>query len=374
MKKKKAFLCCIFVFMLFVFAFLFFVLPKSEYSANEKRVLSKAPVFSIAAVSDGSFMKEFESYLEDHFPFRDLFVGINSYFKLMLGENGASGIYKCKDGYLIAKQDSVDTDRARKNINTLLEFASGVNLPYYMITVPSAGYMMNDVLPKLHTEYADGKITDICASLCEKGRFIDVRPVFEKSRDDTQLYYKTDHHLTSRGAMLMYGEFCRYTGIEQKTFTLTHTEGGFYGTAYSKSGLWLTKPDEIEIWKSDNTSFSVTVTDGEESREYNGLYFTSHLEEPDKYPVFLDGNHAIVKVKNGECKNGKRLLIIKDSFAHCFATFLIENYEEICMIDLRYYRQSVRDVIEGEKLNELLFLYGAENLASSTDIPWLAFL
>ena len=91
----------------------------------------------------------------------------------------------------------------------------------------------------------------------------------------------------------------------------------------------------------------------------------------DKYPVFLNGNHAVVTVKNNEVKNGKKLLIIKDSFAHCFATFLCENYEQITMVDLRYYRQSVSELVSNEGLNEMLVLYGTDNLASSTDVAWL---
>lgn len=373
MKKKKAALCGIFVTMLLTFAFLFVLLPKSNYSENEKRVLSEMPALTLSSVSDGTFIKDFETYFNDHFPFRNLFVGINSYFKLFLGENGSSGVYKCKDGYLIAKQDEQDLDKAEKNINTLLGFASRVNLPYHMITVPSAGHMLENVMPKFHTEYADGEITALCKKMCED-RFIDVCQAFEENKDVTQIYYRTDHHVTSRGAMIMYNEFCKSTQIEPKVFNLAQVEGGFYGTAYSKSGLWLSKPDDIEIWKSDNSSFSVTITEGDESSEYDSLYFPSHFENADKYPVFLDGNHALVKIRNNSSDNGKRLLILKDSFAHCFTTFLIENYDEICMVDLRYFRQPLSDLIEEEQLNELLFLYGAENLASSTDIPWLSFL
>ena len=64
-------------------------------------------------------------------------------------------------------------------------------------------------------------------------------------------------------------------------------------------------------------------------------------------------------------------MLIKDSFAHCFATYAIENYEEICMVDLRYYRGSVQELIEKYGLNEILYLYGAGNLSTSTDTAWL---
>ena len=50
---------------------------------------------------------------------------------------------------------------------------------------------------------------------------------------------------------------------------------------------------------------------------------------------------------------------------------LAENYEEIILVDLRYYRDSVKDLLEENEITDVLFLYGAENLATSTDFGWL---
>ena len=159
-----------------------------------------------------------------------------------------------------------------------------------------------------------------------------------------------------------------------QTFTKTRTSDGFYGTAYSKSGLWLTKPDTLDIYEEDGGDYTVTITEGTESKVYDSLYFPAHLAEKDQYPVFLDGNHALVKIENHRCSNGKKLLILKDSFAHCFATFLAANYETIYMVDLRYCRLPVREQLAADGVTELLVLYGAENLATSTDVAWLTLI
>ena len=171
----------------------------------------------------------------------------------------------------------------------------------------------------------------------------------------------------------MYQQFCKQNGIEPVTeFSEKEILKDFYGTNYSKSGLWMEKPDEVEIWHSaSGNQFEVTIDDSTEKQTYDSLYFYEHDKNMDKYPVFLDGNHSLVTVRNKDCHNGKKLLIIKDSFAHCFTTFLCEDYEEIYMIDLRYYRNSVSDFIEQNEVNELLYLYGADNISSSTDTAWL---
>ena len=89
---------------LFTLSVLFFALPKQDYSENEKRVLAEPPLFSLESLIDGQFMTETESYLSDHFPFRDAFVGLQSYYELVTGRGGAADIYYGKDGYLIAAQ------------------------------------------------------------------------------------------------------------------------------------------------------------------------------------------------------------------------------------------------------------------------------
>ena len=64
----------------------------------------------------------------------------------------------------------------------------------------------------------------------------------------------------------------------------------------------------------------------------------------------------------------KKLLVIKDSFANCFVPFLMENYDEITMIDLRYYRKSVRKLLEENQFDRALVLYEMSNFAQDTNI------
>ena len=72
--------------------------------------------------------------------------------------------------------------------------------------------------------------------------------------------------------------------------------------------------------------------------------------------------------KNLRYFENKKLLLIKDSFAHCLAPFLSYNYSDIVMIDLRYYKLSVSDLIKEEKCDDVLFVYGIDNICTSTDI------
>ena len=363
---KKYSVSIIFLTFLAAVAILFAVLPRKDYSENEKRVLSDSPELSLNSVTDGSFGKDLETYLADHFPLRDFFVGVHAYYEQALGLNGNSGIYAGGDGYLIARPAVLDENRAKNNVKYLSDFAESINLPASLMIVPNAGYVLKEKLPAISESYWDDTLMAIAG---EKMNFIDLRQDFLQDSDG--VYYRTDHHLTSLGSYRMYQQFCKAQGIEPVKFSLAESHDGFYGTAYSKSGLWGTKPDALEIWKPENPgSYKVTIREKEEITS-DSLYFTDHLQKMDKYPVFLDGNHSLVVVENESNQNGKTLLILKDSYAHCFATFAIEHYEKIVMVDMRYYRESVQQVVNTYGVTELLCLYGAENLATSTDLAWL---
>lgn len=369
MKNIKKY-CVSLLFVLFLGAttVLLFVLPKSDFSQNEKRVLAKFPELTFESVTSGQFGRDFETYLADHFPLRDAYVGLHAYTQLLMGRNGDSGIYSGKDGYLFPVPTEVSTDRVKSILTRLTEFSRDTGLPASLMVVPNAGYILEDKLPSNHAPYPDETIFSLIFENNTDLTVIDVRDSFRAASAD--LYYRTDHHLTASGSNTLYGAFCNAHGVSPTPYQCTERYEDFYGTSYSKSGLWLTKPDTLEIWKSaEPGSYTVTIHDN--STKSDSLYYYAHLKNPDKYPVYLDGNHGLVTIQNNGCANGKRLLLIKDSYAHCFATYAISDYEQICMVDLRYYRNSVSELIKTYGLNEILYLYGADNFASSTDIGWL---
>lgn len=367
---KKYPVTIVFLSFILIFAILLCCLPKSNYSEEEKRYLEVLPKFSLGSLADGSYFTGMEDYISDHFPFRNAFVGVNAYASLLTGRNGQSGVYKAADGYLIAAPAALNRERCERNARLLADFAESNGLSVSLIIVPTAGYTLDGFLPKNHAPYYDDEIFAVAGQYF-KDSLIDLRPVFKDARE--QIYYKTDHHLTAAGSYLMYRAFCEANGLAPVAdFSETEVLNGFYGTNYSKSGLWLEPPDALEIWhRETEDQFEVTIDDITSSATYDSLYFRSHDGDADKYPVYLDGNHALVKITNKGNKNGQKLLILKDSYSHCFATYLCENYEEIYLVDLRYYRLSVSELVAQNDITQLLCLYGAENFSSMSDIGWL---
>lgn len=378
-KKSKCRYIPAFVFLIFIFgmAIWFLLSPKSDYSSAEKRYLQQFPDTSIENISNSTFGEEFESFFADQFPMRNLWVGFNAYFSLYTGNNGANGVYNCKNDYLINVPVSTDNNLS-KNLNAVTKFKNNIDTPVTVMFAPSTGYITDDVLPAVHNNYNDDEYFENAGkTLAQSGiNFVDLRETFkEEYKNGTQLYYKTDHHWTTAGAYTAYTKLCESLGTTptpKDSFDIKSYDG-FYGTTYSTSGFLLTPTDSIEVWENPantESNIKVKITEGKQTTEYNSMFFYDHLEEDDKYPVFIDGNHALTEITNTSAKGGT-LVMIKDSFSHCLAPFLADNYSKIILVDMRYYKLSVSDLIYQENPEQVVLLYGIDNIATDTDIVWL---
>lgn len=368
------------VFIVFIYgmAILFFVLPKSDYSSSEKRYLEKFPTLTTQTFFEGQFGEDFETYLADHTAGRKFYVGLNAYYNLSLGNPLSNGIYHCKDGYLV--NDPPVTSEFDRNISIVSEFASLNDVKTSFILAPTTGYITNDILPNKHIIYNDDELFDKAATQLEDAgvNFVDIRDSFKKEyAQGNQIYYKTDHHWTTQGAFFAYKSLAPtlgFTAFSKSDYTVK-TEPDFYGTTYSSSGFWCTKPDTIQMWSNKQANIkNVTINDKKDGKDItiknDSVFFEKRLEEDDKYPVFLDGNHPYTVINNETLKkNGsdKKLLVIKDSFAHSLVPFLSDHYSQIIMIDMRYYREDVSALIKNNDIDQVLFVYSLDNFASDAD-------
>lgn len=367
----------IFILFIIIMCGLFLFSTKKKYSANEKRYLSTFPEFNASTLFDGSFGDEFETYMSDHIANRDFFVGINAYYNLYSGRNGSDGVYSGSDSYLINDPAELKDNRVERNVTLLSQFAQENNVKATLMVVPSTGYIMDNKLPVNHKNYNDDTLFEIIYNSKGSLEFLDLRNSFKQSAaDGAQLYYKTDHHWTTAGAYTAYKDYCQKEELDatpKDEFNIEKYDN-FFGTTYSTSALWLNPPDTVEVWRNKNHSENtvrVDITEGKQTLSYAAMFFTNYLEAADKYPIFLDGNHSLVKITNNNAPK-KKLLMINDSYSHCIAPFLSDNYSEIIMVDLRYYKMPVSDIIKEEGITDVLMLYGIDNLVTDDNINFLA--
>lgn len=370
MAKNKLRDLLILLFFIYIFAFmiLYFALPKETFSEKEKRALSKFPQVSIGRILDGRFESEFETWMSDHVPGREMLVGANACYELISGRNGLGSTVFAGGNRLIAVPETFNEAGVAAKCERINAFAEAAGIPMDVMIVPTAGYMAEDELPLLHAEYRDAEVAQAVGSaLSENVNFIWPEERLAAVQD---AYYNTDHHLTSRGSYELCSLYLETLGKQLPDVSEydVETVEGFYGSMYAKAGLWSVAPDKVEIWRSRNLGEVTVSFDDRDSADT--MFFMDHQMEMDKYPIFLDGNHSIVTIETGNTE-GENLLLIRDSFGHCFAPFAADEFNRIVLIDLRYYRKPVTELVKEMEIDRALVLYGVDTFLTDTNFSWL---
>lgn len=369
MKKQKEHIITVSIFCVFIATmFLCYIFsPKNDFSQLEKRYLKDFPEISVEKILSGDFGNEIETYMADHMPLRDFFVGVNSYFELFTGQGRVSDIYLTKDNALVEAPIDMNDSNMEKNMKAINKFSENLNIPVDFMVVPSSGWASRNNISKPSNEYKDSEHIEKIYSMCSpKINTVNVTDIF----DSPSMYYKTDHHWNSLGAYCAYESYMKSIDKAYKTkdeFTVEIVDG-FYGSTYSRAALWLTSPEEIELW---NGSKNITVTNETDEAGHKGVFYKDRLNETDKYTVFLDGNHSVVKIHNPDAKTKETLLVVRDSYSNCLGGFLCETYENVILVDLRYYKKPISELCKSESVNNVLICYSLHNFLTDANIIWL---
>lgn len=362
-------LAAVFVLVLTVTCILLFALPKKEMSETENRVLAKPPVLSISSLSDGSFMKDVEKYLSDHFPFRDKVIELKTALDRTMGKKEENGVYIGKDGFLFQKQTAFDTEKVSamtKAMNGFVKKLGGVKAA--AIISPNSSDILTELMP-VGCEIEDriGHFEAIGQGL-EKIDFINCYSLFYGSKDRTSLFYRTDHHWTTRAAYLAFEQVAKSLnkstkGIDYSFYTVAND---FQGTLSSSSAV-TGSSDKIEICTPDEKHSNYVVNYESSSRKTVSLFEREKLEGKNKYEVFLGGNYDKVVITT-DSDTDDTLLLFKDSYANCMIPMLTPLFSKIVVIDPRYYSDSLSKSLEEYSITHVLFLYNMDTFLADTSL------
>ncbi len=349
-----------------VMSVLFILLPKQEMSETEKRNLEKAPEFSWENLSSGKLGADIESYMADHIPGRDFFVGVHSYTELLTGRQVTKDIYLAQGDRLVERPLRWN-EQTEKNIKAVSDLATTLGQPVELMIVPSAGWAVRDSITGLSDEYLDEQLIEKLYGLAGEGVTTrDLVSVFGAYENPEQLYYRTDHHWTSLGAYTAYKAYMEMLGqpyTAREDFTV-QTVQDFKGTTHSRAALWLIDGEPLEMWTG---SESVTVRFGKSEEVHNKVFFENRLQELDKYTVFLDGNHDLVTLENPDAPVDETLLVIRDSYSNCLGPFLAQTYKKVVLVDLRYFSDAVADYCKLNRVDRVVVLYSLSNFMTDTN-------
>lgn len=181
-----------------------------------------------------------------------------------------------------------------------------------------------------------------------------------KKHAEEDIYLRTDHHWQARGAYYAARTFAEAAGVPFADLS-TYTEEsipGYVGTMYgfSQDTRILNDPDDFHYFVPAS-NYVASYYDTFFNYQYEDDLFAD-VDTANAYLKFLGGDSCIVKVDT-QMKNGRKLLVIKDSFGNAEIPFYTNSFEQIYVADVRYLECNLVSFIKDMGITDVLFTMSA---------------
>lgn len=401
-EKRKIFFYInfgIFFGALFIMGMTFMLKPKQEISHEEKRKLASFPVWDLDSVAEGVYMKNIDKYVQDQFPYRDAFIAQAFALKEMRGwrneelmvfnapakHNTTLNKDSSKATLAIAdtaalKEETIEDNRGLVisngramqlfggNNKRAATYGNMVNAFYnelkdeginvFSVVVPTAAEFYLPEKYKHLKEQEKRNINYIYETEVPGIKTVDAYSKIAAHKHE-YVYFRTDHHWTGLGAYYAYTAFCEaagFTAVPLADMT-AKAKNKFYGTLYfhlDRNSVLGEHYDTVHYWKPPGKYTAVCYKKDNPSKEVKCNVIA---EGAGGYSVFLGADYPLMKIET-DVKNGRSIIVIKNSYGNPFTTFLVSHYEKIFVLDFRYYNGGIIDLLRENKVTDLLFING----------------
>lgn len=244
-------------------------------------------------------------------------------------------------------------------------FGSAVNV-YCMVIPTSTEFYTPDKARKM-TNPQRPTINNIYAHLSPEVKAVDAYTALATHAKE-DIYLRTDHHWAPLGAYYAAQRFAQVAGVPFQD--LNHYErrvvhgyvGSMYG--YSKDASVKNAPEDFVYYVPQGVTYTTYYTDYTidknykvtgEGKPHKGIFFNRFRDGSGAaYCTFMGSDTRITRVETST-KNGRRLLILKDSFGNALPGYLFFSFEEVHVIDSRYFTRNMKAYVKEHKVTDILF-------------------
>lgn len=359
--KKARYIAVLSVFCLLIGGIPIWSIAKGDedVSAWERRRLQQFPELTLSALQSGDFMQDFESYLSDQFPMRDMFRRLKARIHFdLLGQKDNSGIY-IAEGHASKLDPTLDEKSVLNFTDKITElytsYIEGTDCRAYYGIIPDKNYFLSE-----KNGYPSLDYNELFRTVDSKLGFmtkIDIKDLL--SIND---YYTTDTHWKQESITDVAEAIRQKMGMSDAASYEEKTVGEFYGVYYGQSALDL---DSDEIKYLTNEEIESCTVFNEETQKQTKVYDTEKTDSMDLYDIYLSGAVSLMEITNPTAKTGKELVIFRDSFGSSITPLLLSGYEKVTLIDTRYIMPELIGNFTDFKNQDVLFLYSTLLINSS---------
>lgn len=394
-----------FVGVLSVMGLLSLFLTKSTYSESEKRDLAQRPQWTASAYFNGAFASDTDSWFSDTFPGREGLIQLGALMGESRGirmddirlhevatpstpepptspelvdpnasgpeENSSSSqptedeiapeksgsifIYKGKGLSIFGGSEAMGkwyADTLNKYATTL----EGVQI-YNLVAPTNIEFALPEKYQSITTPQKPN-IDYIYSQLSPQIKGVDAYSKIAQHTDE-YIYFNTDHHWTMRGAYHAYTAFCESAGFDPvplESMDLRST-GNFLGTLYNETqdSKLREAGDYVEYPMFATPHQAFMYMRGEPYTPYASSVMAEYASGVNSYSVFLHGDQPLMEIRT-QNPNGRKIVVVKESFGNAFAPFLLNHFETVYVVDQRYFQQPLVSFIQQNGVTDLLFI------------------
>lgn len=247
---------------------------------------------------------------------------------------------------------------------------------YCMIIPNAVAYYCPDTA-KTWTDAELPAIRNILTHLSDGVKPVDIFETLQAHVEEP-IYSRTDHHWAPLGAHYAAQTFAEIAGVDFKDLSeyeprTIHDYVGSMWT-FSRDKAVKEAPEEFIYYVPRDSNYSATrilykkvsKRVGRKKRRRTISWLTaSEPESFDFFRYYEDGNSAAYCVFMGgdtnttsvvtQNKNNRRLLILKDSYGNALPSNLFSSFEEIHVVDCRYFLQNMVEFVKAHAITDILF-------------------
>ncbi len=351
--KTKNKVVTIFIAVLLAGIFLWCLCRRADaFSDSERRALAQFPEFSWETILSGEFMTEFESYTLDQFPLRDRLRTLKAVCAFYIfGQKDNHDIYLA-DGYASKleypmKEEAMDRAAIRFT-HVYDKYLKESDAKVYLSMIPDKNYFLAEAngYPALPYDAFFARMKDNMPF----AEYIDITGLL-KLED----FYRTDTHWKQENLVpvaQMLGEGMGTTLAGE--YEVKSLDNPFYGVYYGQSALPLAA-EEIKYLTSE-TLENCKVYDFQNNKETT-VYDMEKAYGKDPYEMFLSGSLSLLSIENPKATTEKELVLFRDSFGSSIAPLLVEGYQKVTLVDIRYIHPDMLGKYIDFTNQDVLFLY-----------------
>ena len=189
-----------------------------------------------------------------------------------------------------------------------------------------------------------------------------------KRHTDEDIYLRTDHHWAPLGAYYAAEALAKAAGVPFNDLThyerkvVKHYVGSMY--RYSQDISVKRSPEDFVYYEPLDIEYETTYINYIVDENYavtgshppikDRYFYKFNDGSGGAYCTFMGGDNKITQIRTAT-DNGRRMLLLKDSFGNAIPGYLFYSFEEIHVVDARYFTRNSVEYVRENGITDLVF-------------------